>query len=1268
MQTTKKRTNLGLPNAIVSAALLAFAAVGPVMAQQSKDPAPAKDPAKIDEEVYVLTPFEVSAEGGNSYTAANTLAGNRLNTELRDIGNAVTVITSQFLKDIGATDNQTLLQYTTNTEVGSVYGNFAGNGDGATLDESVHFTNPNQNTRVRGLTAADNTRDYFLTDIPWEGYNVDGVDLQRGPNSILFGQGSPAGIINTRTKQASFKDSNEVQVRVGSNSSNRESVDFNKVLLKNELAFRLAAVRNEEKYKQDPAYSTQRRLYLATRWEPKALKGGSSRTVIKANIEYGKVNSNNPRSLPPIDLITPWFLTGTYQGKNVAGNPFTYQNLNRLTLIPSQNEDDNTGLPNHGQNRPSHNGPSAISGTPNEYYNPWVGNFAQQFGNPTFFFNDNASAITGTINWEPSGNHGIGTDGQVDKGMALPFQRPAGVTPYSQFAKNARLPFSEFGIYKDNTLTDSSVFDFYNLLLDGPNKKEWQRFRTFNVSLAQTYFNDQMGFEATYNNEWYRNGQLSLLAGGNQAIGIDMNSVYPDGTAAGKNGEPYADGTPNPNVGRAYLSYSSQNGNNSYESNRESVRVTGFVEHNFAKDNQNSFLGRLLGRHVATLLVNKDRQTTDNRSWQRYGTDAAYEAFVNELNPVSKLKFTDDRLSPNTAIYIGPSLLNKTTASGAYLPNPTAVQTITTGTVRTFDSTWNKSTVIGNANYVDPAAFWYNAYYPLVNPVNPTENAGLPAYTGPNPNGLYASGNNTQSNNPANYVGWVNKPITIIDSEASAANRQLLTHDAKLTKSTVSSKAFTWQGHFWDNAVVGTFGVRKDTAKSWQMSENVNSSTSDAYGHLNFDPNVYKLQPYYDNRLDVTSHAWTVVAHLNQFPGLKRLPIQVSVFYNHSTDFQPAAQRVDVYGEPLGPPEGQTKDYGILLESQDGKYSLKINKYETLSTGATSSALGGAWFIGASQARAGNWVNRFEYNWTNDTINGAVPVNDPTNSMYNYGQAPGETLAQAAAREASVISAWRAWQSSVDPRFYKAWGINLADKATSLAANVPNGFAVTEDSLSKGYEIEFNAQPTKNWRLTLNASETNASRNNIGGTNLSAFVAAYTQVLNTGAGGVGDLRIWWGGAGNETALMQWNGNIGSEYAQRKLQEGTNVPELRKYRYNMITNYDFDHGKLKGFNVGGGMRYESSIVIGYKPIPGATATQISFDIANPYRGSSEINYDFWMGYSRQLRGNINWNIQFNVRNAFVGNELIPLTTQPDGTPATYRIRPPQRLELSNTFRF
>ena len=239
-----------------------------------------------------------------------------------------------------------------------------------------------------------------------------------------------------------------------------------------------------------------------------------------------------------------------------------------------------------------------------------------------------------------------------------------------------------------------------------------------------------------------------------------------------------------------------------------------------------------------------------------------------------------------------------------------------------------------------------------------------------------------------------------------------------------------------------------------------------------------------------------------------------------------------------------------------------------------------------------------------------------------------------------------------------------------ITSSTPAGFTVPEDAISKGYEIEFNAQPTRNWRLTFNASKTTASRKNIGGENLSEFIDNYEKALNDGAdGGVGDLRIWWGGAGNERSLFQWNTNIGAEWAARKLQEGTQVPELREWRFNAISNYDFDEGILKGVNVGAAIRWQDDVIIGYPPIPNPDIpTKANFDLANPYRGPTEMNIDLWVGYSRRLSDKIDWQVQLNVRNVGEGNNLIPITVQPDGTPATYRIGPHQNWTLSNTFRF
>jgi outer membrane receptor protein involved in Fe transport len=127
----------------------------------------------VDEQPIVLSPFVVEAsEDASSYRATATLAGTRIRTELKDVGSAVSAVTAQFLQDTGARNTQDLLVYTTNTEVGGISGNFAGAGNGAVIDTQAQRASPQTNTRVRGLANADNTRDFFLTDIPWDAYIV----------------------------------------------------------------------------------------------------------------------------------------------------------------------------------------------------------------------------------------------------------------------------------------------------------------------------------------------------------------------------------------------------------------------------------------------------------------------------------------------------------------------------------------------------------------------------------------------------------------------------------------------------------------------------------------------------------------------------------------------------------------------------------------------------------------------------------------------------------------------------------------------------------------------------------------------------------------------------------------------------------------------------------------------------------------------------------------------------------------------------------------
>ena len=136
----------------------------------------------------------------------------------------------------------------------------------------------------------------------------------------------------------------------------------------------------------------------------------------------------------------------------------------------------------------------------------------------------------------------------------------------------------------------------------------------------------------------------------------------------------------------------------------------------------------------------------------------------------------------------------------------------------------------------------------------------------------------------------------------------------------------------------------------------------------------------------------------------------------------------------------------------------------------------------------------------------------------------------------------------------------------------------------------------------------------------------------------------------------------------KLQEGAASPEIRKWRYNITSNYGFREGRLKGVGVGAAYRWQDKVVIGYPVIPGANGLA-SFDLTQPYYGPSEDALDLWTSYERKISEKIGWKIQLNVRNVGKKDGLIPISVQPDGqTWASVRTTPIQEWFVTNTFSF
>ncbi len=226
---------------------------------QTVPPAPAQPappPSLKTEEVIELSPFTVNTSRDLGYSAENTLAGSRLNTQLRDTASSVSVFTKEFLDDLAITDISELVQYSVNAEM-NTNENQAGSGQNPVINaQSLTPT-----ILIRGM-AASHGIDYFTSITPIDPYRAGRYEDSRGPNSILFGVGSPGGLINASSKTAStLRDTASVRYGMGSNDRHRLELDANKVLRKDRLAMSIAGLLQENGGWRAFDFQDQKRIF-----------------------------------------------------------------------------------------------------------------------------------------------------------------------------------------------------------------------------------------------------------------------------------------------------------------------------------------------------------------------------------------------------------------------------------------------------------------------------------------------------------------------------------------------------------------------------------------------------------------------------------------------------------------------------------------------------------------------------------------------------------------------------------------------------------------------------------------------------------------------------------------------------------------------------------------------------------------------------------------------------------------------------------------------
>lgn len=250
--------------------------------------------APLDESAIELSPFQVNAQRDDGYVAASTLAGSRLNSELKNTPAAISVFTKDFINDIGATNVTEALQYSLN-----------GQRDYTDLTGLAAVQYSDVNVKMRGFTGATLTRNFFPVLISMDAFNMERIDFSRGPNSILNGIGGPGGSIDTSTKRAHFRNNvNEVQFRVGSWDDYREAIDLNRVLIDKKLAVRVnLMMQDKENWREFDFYDRQS-VALALTYRP------FKNTEVRLEGEYNKIEQLNSQPWPAADYLTPWVLAG----------------------------------------------------------------------------------------------------------------------------------------------------------------------------------------------------------------------------------------------------------------------------------------------------------------------------------------------------------------------------------------------------------------------------------------------------------------------------------------------------------------------------------------------------------------------------------------------------------------------------------------------------------------------------------------------------------------------------------------------------------------------------------------------------------------------------------------------------------------------------------------------------------------------------------------------------------------------------------------------
>ena len=178
--------------------------------------APPSTPAQLSDSIISASPER--ADGPvQGYRATRSASATKTDTPLSDIPQAISVIPSAVLDDLGSHNVERALDFAGGVSRQNNFG-------GLTLYEYS----------VRGFTTSEFYKDGFSANRGYpstpDAANIERIEVLKGPAASLYGRGDPGGTVNIVTKKPQADTFTRLQASAGSWDRYRTSLDINSPL------------------------------------------------------------------------------------------------------------------------------------------------------------------------------------------------------------------------------------------------------------------------------------------------------------------------------------------------------------------------------------------------------------------------------------------------------------------------------------------------------------------------------------------------------------------------------------------------------------------------------------------------------------------------------------------------------------------------------------------------------------------------------------------------------------------------------------------------------------------------------------------------------------------------------------------------------------------------------------------------------------------------------------------------------------------------------